>query len=228
MQANPHVRNLNRLAGYALALVVLCWRRTCRYQTVDDPRPRLRSTGRPYILALLHAHQVGAVLGNDEPRLSAMVSRSADGDLLIPSLRLRGVEAVRGSSRSAARDKGGLDALQQLVERVSDGIPVLLAVDGPRGPRGRVHLGIAELARRTEAVVLPLVIVPSKRWFLARSWDRLQIPLPFSRVTGYFGEPIESGIDDRTGDLSQQIQHALEELETRWDPEEARRDRAQA
>ena len=216
------MRSLNRLAGYALALVVVVWRRTCRYRTVDDPRPALRSAGRPYILALLHAHQVGAVLGNDEPRLSAMVSRSADGELLIPSLRLRGVEAVRGSSRSAARDKGGLDALAQLAERVFAGVPAVLTVDGPRGPRGRVHLGVAELARRTEAVVVPLIIVPSRRWCLEGSWDRLQLPLPFARVTRYFAEPLEPHVGRPSSDLCGRIQRALEGLEARWDPLEAR------
>lgn len=214
---------MNRLAGSAIALLVFFWHRTCRYRTVDDPRPALRTAGRPYILALLHAHQVGAVLGNDETRLAAMVSRSADGDLLVPSLRLRGVEPVRGSSRSAARDKGGLEALAQLGERVSRGVPVLLAVDGPNGPRGRVRLGVAELARRTGATVVPFIVVSSRRWCLTRSWDRLQLPLPFARVTGYFGEPLAPDPDKSSNALCGQIQHALEQLEARFDPEEALR-----
>ncbi len=217
------MRRLNQLAGWALVPLVLLWRRSCRFRTVEDPRPALRAAGRPYVLALLHAHQVGAILGNDEPRLSAMVSRSADGDLLIPSLRLRGVEVLRGSSRSAVRDKGGLDALSQLAERVSGGIPSLLAVDGPRGPRGRVRLGVAEPARRTGAAVVPLIVVPSRRVFLTRSWDRLQLPLPFARVTGYFGKPLEPDVGENPSVLCGQIQTALEGLEGRWDPEEARR-----
>ena len=217
------MRRLNQLAGWALVPLVLLWRRSCRFRTVEDPRPALRAAGRPYVLALLHAHQVGAILGNDEPRLSAMVSRSADGDLLIPSLRLRGVEVLRGSSRSAVRDKGGLDALSQLAERVSGGVPSLLAVDGPRGPRGRVRLGVAELARRPGAAVVPLIVVPSRRLCLARSWDRLQLPLPFARVTGYFGKPLEPDVGENPSVLCGQIQTALEGLEGRWDPEEARR-----
>ena len=212
---------MNRLVGWAIALLVLLWRRTCCYRTVDDPRPALRAAGRPYVLALLHAHQVGAVLGNDEPRLAAMVSRSADGDLLVPSLRLRGVEAVRGSSRTLARDKGGLDALSQLADRLSAGVPAVLAVDGPNGPRGRVRLGIAELARRTGATVVPLVIIPSRRCCLTRSWDRLQLPLPFARVHCAFGEPLALEVAESSSVLRGKIQNELERLEARWDPEEA-------
>jgi len=216
------MRYLNRLAGYVIALLVSLWRRTCRYATVDDPRPALRAAGRPYVIALLHAHQVSAVLGNDEPRLCAMVSRSADGDLLVPSLRLRGVEAVRGSSRSGSRDKGGLDALSQLVLRVSGGVPALLAVDGPNGPRGRVRLGVAELARRTGAAVVPLIVVPSRCWQLEQSWDRLQIPLPFTCVTGYFGAPIEPDVTGSSSALCGQIRRALDRLETRGSLDRAR------
>lgn len=183
----------------------------------------MRANGRTYVLALLHAHQVGALLSNDEPRLSVMVSRSADGDLLIPSLRSRGVEAIRGSSRSASRDKGGLTALSQLTERLSSGVPALLAVDGPRGPRGRVRLGVAELSRRTGAPVVPLIVVPSRRWCVTGSWDRLQLPQPFAHLSCYFGEPIDPDPNENPDTLRAQIQKALEGLEARWDPKEARR-----
>ena len=92
--------------GWVLGLLLVCWRRTCRYRVVNDPRPRLRDLGRPYIYALLHAHQVAAVFVNDEERLAAMVSRSRDGDLLVPSLSLRRVQAARGSTSKRAQDRG--------------------------------------------------------------------------------------------------------------------------
>jgi hypothetical protein len=99
--------SLQHVAGWLLALLVLLWRASCRRVVRDDPRPALRAAGRPYVYALLHAHQVGAVLVNDDPGIAAMVSASKDGDLLVPSLRVTGVRAMRGSSRRADRDKGG-------------------------------------------------------------------------------------------------------------------------
>ncbi len=101
------MRVLRIALGWAMGLVLLCWRQTCRYRVVNDPRPRLRELGTPYIYALLHAHQMAAVFVNDEERLAAMVSRSADGDLLVPSLTLRRVRAARGSTRRKGKDKGG-------------------------------------------------------------------------------------------------------------------------
>src|SRR6185312_15492896 len=105
------MRVLRKLIGWVIAMLVVVWRLTCRYRVVHDPRPALREAGTPYVYALLHAHQVAAVFVNDERRLAAMVSRSGDGELLVPSLKVRRVRPVRGSSRSATRDKGGREAL---------------------------------------------------------------------------------------------------------------------
>ena len=212
-----------QLLGGALAWVVVILRRTCRYEIFDDPRPALRAAGRPYIIALLHAHQAGALMGSDEPKLAAMVSRSRDGDLLVPALRTTGVEAVRGSARSRARGKGGLEALERLGEWLAEGVPVLLAVDGPRGPRGHVHLGVAELARRSHAPVVALVVVPSRRWCVPGSWDRFQLPLPFAKIRGYFGTPQQPAPGESLGEFRARVQCELEGLEKHRDPEEAGR-----
>lgn len=212
---------LRHVAAWIMAGLVVVWRWTCRIRFENDPRPALRAAGTPYVMALLHAHQVAAVLGNDEVQLAAMVSRSADGDLLVPSLRVRGVQPVRGSSRSGGRDKGGAAALLRLTHLTQQGVPALLAVDGPRGPRNAVHLGIARLARRTDAVVLPVVALASRRWFLPRTWDRMQFPKPFSRVRIIFGAPIAPGgyADDEP--LRADVEVALADLERHSDPREA-------
>ncbi len=214
------MRWLSRLLGWLLAGVVLVWRLTCRYRVEDDPRPALRHAGRPYAYALLHAHQVAAVFVNDEQRMAAMVSRSTDGDLLVPSLTVRRVLAVRGSTRKQGKDKGGAAALAALGNLTRERVPVLLAVDGPRGPRNHVHRGAAALALDTQAVVLPTVVLPSRRFFLGKTWDRMQIPKPFSTVRLCFGAPLEPRPGEDLEGLRARIEQALAALEARLDPEE--------
>lgn len=218
-----------RLAGaWLAALLLIVWRRTCRYRVENDPRPILRARGRGYAYALLHAHQLAAVFVNDEPQLAAMVSRSGDGDLLVPALRLRRVRAVRGSTHKGATDKGGRAALAILADLVRHRIPVLLAVDGPRGPRGHVHRGVADLARDTGAPILPTLVLPSRRWFLGRTWDRFQIPQPFTLVRLIFGEPLQGATGETVETFRLRIEVALDELEARYDPSEHQRARASA
>lgn len=214
---------LHRLAGWLLAFVVLLWRVSCRRTVRDDPRPALRAAGRPYAYALLHAHQVAAVLVNDDPGIAAMVSRSRDGDLLVPALRVTGVAAMRGSSRRRGRDKGGREALAELIAHTRGGRPALIAVDGPQGPRNRVHYGIVHLARQADAVILPVAIVPSRRWILRRAWDRFQIPQPFCRLTMTFGAPLDPRDDPSDARVRDAVTAALAALERRCDPEEAAR-----
>jgi len=151
-----------------------------------------------------------------------MVSRSSDGDLLVPILRLQGIVPFRGSSSHAGKDKGGAAALDGLIAHVKGGYPGYLAVDGPRGPRNSVHRGIAQLARATGAVVLTAVAVPQRRWILQRTWDRLQIPKPFTRIDAYFGDQMPMADGESIESFCTRIGAALVALETRHDPQEAR------
>ncbi len=218
-------RWLARLGGWCIGLSMLAWRLTCRYRVEADPRPELRASDRPYAYALLHAHQIAAVFCNDERRMAAMVSRSQDGDLLVPSLRLRRVEPVRGSSRRKGRDKGGSAALAAMKELARARVPVLFAVDGPRGPRNRVQRGVAALAQEASAVVLPTVALSSRRWILTGTWDRMQLPRPFCTVRLIFGQPIEPadfGSDEEAREqLRATVEARLSALERAHDPREA-------
>jgi len=213
-------RGLRCTGGFAIAAAVLASRFACRIQWHNDPRPTLRRQGHSYLYSVLHAHQFCAIMYS-EWRTGAMLSASADGEILLPALRTRGVVAYRGSTRKRGQDKGGREALAGLARHVQGGAPAYLAVDGPRGPRGHVHRGIANLARETGAPVLPLCLVPSRRWILRRAWDRFQIPAPFASVDGYFGEPLWFGAGDDVEAFRQRIERELAALEQRHDALEA-------
>ena len=62
--------------------------------------------------------------------------------------------------------------------------------DGPRGPEREVQAGTILLARISRAPLLPMSFSAERAWRL-RSWDRLIVPKPFSRLHVVIGEPIE-------------------------------------
>ena len=62
-------------------------------------------------------------------------------------------------------------------------------MDGPSGPFGEVKPGVILLASRAGATILPLYLDCRPRW-VASSWDRFQIPLPFSRIDGHYGDAL--------------------------------------
>jgi lysophospholipid acyltransferase (LPLAT)-like uncharacterized protein len=200
--------------------MILLIRWTCRIRHHDDPRPALRSAGHPYVYAFLHAHQLASVVAG-ESGTAAMLSRSADGDFLVPALRMRGIIPMRGSTRRAGRDKGGQNALQKMIAHSRSGAPTYFAVDGPRGPRNQVGKGIAILAGATGAHILTAVALPSRRWILRKSWDRFQIPLPFTRIDVHYGTPLVPSGD--VASTCERVRTNLIALEDRRDPREAAR-----
>jgi lysophospholipid acyltransferase (LPLAT)-like uncharacterized protein len=208
------------IVGWVLALFVLLLRMTCRIHLHDDPRPALRLSKKPYAYAILHCHQLSAVLVA-EAGTAAMVSRSVDGDFLVPSLKIRHVVAVRGSTRHQGRDKGGSEALDQLIAHMKKGKPAYLAVDGPRGPRGTVHRGIAKIAENTNAEVIVAIPVPQRRYIFTRAWDRFQIPKPFTRIDVFFAEPLHLDLNENKDDFCLRIEKRLAMLENEHDPIEA-------
>jgi lysophospholipid acyltransferase (LPLAT)-like uncharacterized protein len=199
---------------------MLLLRATCRVRLHNDPRAKLRAAGVPYIYSVLHAQQLAAATCGDRGT-AAMVSQSRDGEYVARGLSAVGIKPIRGSSKRQGQDKGGLSALENLIEHVRGGSPAYLAVDGPRGPRNRVHKGIAVLSQKTGAAVLNVAVVPSRRWIFARSWDRFQIPWPFCRIDTYFGTPIEPRQGESVEEYRRRIEESLNALEVLRDPAEA-------
>ena len=130
----------------------------------------------PVVLALLHGDQLSVLGAYRDERATVAVSRSRDGGLLAEVLADLGLQLLRGSTSGGAVSvvRGGRRALER-------GERVVLAVDGPRGPAGRVQAGAARLA---EAQGCPLVAITaeSKPALRLPSWDRFVVPLPFARV----------------------------------------------
>lgn len=206
-----------KLIGWPIALAVLAFRWTCRVRIHGvDPRPEMRKRGEKYVFSILHAHQI-AIVAFAEPRTAAMVSRSGDGELLQPTFKMLDVVPQRGSNR-----RGGTDALDAMVAHVDRGDgPALIAVDGPRGPRGQVRKGIASLSQRTGATVLNVIVVPRWRLTIKGAWDRFQVPLPFSRLDAYFAEPIRPNPNESVEALRRRVEASLNGLEAEHDPDEA-------
>ena len=119
------------------------------------------------------------------PRIAAIVSASRDGAMMTRLIQLFGVQPVRGSS-----SRRGALAMLELAQFAEQGHDVALTPDGPRGPRYVCKEGVVSLAQFTG-----LAIVPASYhlgWKISlKSWDRFQIPLPFSRVTVSFAEPLD-------------------------------------
>ena len=117
-------------------------------------------------------------------RLAALVSASKDGALVARVLEHFGVQPVRGST-----SRRGPQALLELTSWAAEGHHLAITPDGPRGPCYKVQEGIMALAQLTGLPIVPASYYLNWKIRL-KSWDRFQIPLPFSRWKVQFGIPV--------------------------------------
>ncbi len=157
-----------------------------------DPHGTHRDLRRPVIFCLWHnrlALSMTIWQRYARPKLGqaglvALISASHDGGMLSRALRYFNVDSVRGSS-----SRRGAQALLELTSWTERGHAVAITPDGPRGPRYRIHDGVIALAQLSGLPIVPVSVFIHPKLQL-RSWDKFQIPLPFSRCDIYFGTPL--------------------------------------
>jgi lysophospholipid acyltransferase (LPLAT)-like uncharacterized protein len=156
------------------------WTKTLRFEVDDRAGLVDQPTGPPFIAAtwhnrlLLWAYVIRRYLSNYHG--SALVSASGDGQIIADLVARYGFDVVRGSS-----SRKGASALLQLTAVIEQGKIAGIIPDGPRGPAYELASGIAYLAQKSGAPILPMNLEFSRCWRL-KSWDRFFLPRPFSTV----------------------------------------------
>ena len=113
-----------------------------------------------------------------------MNSIHRDGEIITRVIKRFGISTVRGSST-----RGWMGGLKGMLEAYKQGYDLIVVPDGPRGPRCKAKPGVLQIARATGAPIFPVTYGASWK-ATVKSWDRLLIPFPFSRVTYVAGQPI--------------------------------------
>lgn len=175
---------LGTLAGWAMRL----WSKTLRFE-VDDrcgvthPQHPLP----PVIFALWH-NRIFTIppiwwrTGGNNRKTVVLTSASKDGAILSSAMAVFDIGAIRGSS-----SRRGVAALIGMKRSLKEGLDICITPDGPRGPRYIFHPGVIKLAESSGAPIVPIHAKYSSVWRL-KTWDRLVIPKPFSRITVVFDE----------------------------------------
>jgi lysophospholipid acyltransferase (LPLAT)-like uncharacterized protein len=138
-----------------------------------------------------------------------ITSQSFDGEYIARFIQRLGYGAVRGSST-----RGGVGALAQMIRLMKQNLSMGFTLDGPKGPRHVAKTGAIMLAKKTGNPVMPFVIEAEEYWTL-QSWDKLQIPKPFSRAKIFIGELVYVAPDADPEEIEnkrRELQKNLDEL----------------
>lgn len=188
IRINPRV--LSFIGSLFMRLIGATWR--IRWEGLDN-YDRARKLSGNIIFVSWHGRLLVLSYTHRKRDIQVLASEHYDGDLMGKTIERLGFGHLKGSSR-----RGGARALRELSGVLKKGMDVGLTVDGPKGPRGVLQQGAVELARMTGKAVLPVTNTASRRFILG-SWDRFQIPLPFSKVVVAYGEPFT--VDSSAGQL---------------------------
>lgn len=130
----------------------------------------------PGVLGIWHSDLFGATAAFAKKNVYAMISSSKDGKIFTALASSLGYHIVPGSSSRHAEN------VRLLLSPLKNEHYVAMALDGPRGPVGVEKKGAHWLAKKSARPFYKVQISYGAKFNLS-SWDKANIPLPFSRIT---------------------------------------------
>ena len=210
---NTEIRGSRKaeILGFMVGWFLRCWAKTLRYEVEDRCGVTVSANAMgPVIFALWHNRiftlpPIWWRTGGNSRKSVVLTSASKDGAMLARAMAVFGIGAVRGSSSRRA-----VAALIGMKRALKDGLDVCITPDGPRGPRYGFHAGVIKLAESSGVPIIPIHAVYSSAWRL-KTWDRLVIPRPFSRITVIFDEMlvVPPKLDEAAFETYRQRVHAI-------------------
>ena len=208
---------LIHVAPLPAALLLKCLWLSVRVRFVDrEGVEALKKAGGQYMMAFWHGTLLLMVYAHvgDVKRLTFLVSWHRDGELITRIIKHFGPEPTRGSTT-----RGGIRALHGLLKKVKEGYDIAFTPDGPRGPARKAQAGVVQTARLSGLPIVP-VGMAARRKKIIGSWDGFIVPMPFTRITFAYGDPIavprdldEAGVEALRVTVEEALERAMARAE---------------
>lgn len=179
-----------RVLGFAFYVFTNLIGKTVRFEFEGwEHLENIERDGKIPILAFWHNRIFLAAYYFRFRGIVVMSSQSFDSEYVARFIQRLGFGIVKGSST-----RGGVGGLIEMIRLVKKGFPTGFSVDGPKGPIYQAKTGIIMLAKKTGNSILPFSVEAENFWTI-KSWDKLQIPKPFTRAKIFVGEAVDVSKD---------------------------------
>lgn len=193
MKENKKYRIYGTILYYVLRLLFFTLRINFKNNGID--------INKQYIYCFWHSKLVApSIFFKDLEKKVALSSPTKDGELISVPLEKLGYTLVRGSS-----DKKSISSTISLLKYLKKGYSMGTPLDGPKGPREEAKKGLLYLAQKSDTSLIPIGIAYEKKWIFQKTWDKFELPKPFSRVNIVFGDKIRINKDDDIDEFSKEI-----------------------
>jgi len=203
------IKNISGILLYFFSVLVY---RTCRFTISGfDQVEIVQQSGNPVILTSWHGMTM-MLIGSLRKKMDitsfvAIMPDDQRGEVLEVFARKLNVDStplnLEGDTTLGMSRK-----LIGLMRKISSGKNFLIHPDGPAGPAYKVKPGLSYIAKKTGTAIIPVGCYCRHAYHVPR-WDRYTLPMPFSKIYIYFGEPYT--IPKELSDLTQ-INHQLEDI----------------
>ena len=185
--------------------------RTARWHFIGKANlTQARASGRPVLWTMWHGQVMPFIMYGDRfedtSRFSVITVGDERGDSLMSlgeqiGAKMHAVD-MQGNPVAAGR------AVLRVIRAMNKGFDTMLAPDGPDGPAYEPKRGIAVLAQKSAAAIVPFGAWTAQAYQRKR-WDNYLVPGPFARVNVAFGQPIFAEKDTPTENLLARITDSL-------------------
>ncbi|MCL4575809.1 hypothetical protein YWH7199_09420 [Fusobacterium nucleatum YWH7199] len=201
MEENKKYRILGTLLYYILKIISS----TLKIEIINKYGIDIQ---KPHIYGFWHSKLfITPIFFKDVEKKLAMSSPTKDGELISVPLEKMGYVLVRGSS-----DKNQISSTISLLKYLKKGYSIGTPLDGPKGPKEKAKKGLLYLSQKTSIPLVPVGISYSKKWILKKTWDKFEIPKPFSKVKIFLSEPITISDKDDLDKYTEIIENGINSL----------------
>lgn len=137
-----------------------------------------------HVYSLFHGRMFIPVWHHRHQGITTLVSQSKDGEAVTRLVKHLGHSTIRGSA-----NRGGAKSIVDLSNALKNGNVVAMMIDGSKGPIYEPKIGTVAIARLSGTPILPICSTTTKFWKF-KSWDRFQLPKPFSKGVLVYEEPL--------------------------------------
>jgi lysophospholipid acyltransferase (LPLAT)-like uncharacterized protein len=200
------MRRLARLVGWAMAAYVRLVAATCRVESAV--------TQEQVVLAFWHEYNLAAAVaawGTRRRRYHVSFStQTFRGEVMTAMLAALGTGSVPLPAEGERSEAARLSL--ELARLGREGASPVVSPDGPFGPYRRAKPGALIAARESGLPVQPWAIAVRPSVRLRGRWDRHVVPLPFSRLRVFEGQPISVAERERLRPAIGRLQAELDEV----------------
>jgi len=165
------------------------------------------SLKRPIIICSWHGRLLFPIFKLNKYKFYALAGLHTDAEIISNISMQIGWKMIRGSSK-----RGGSKAYKNILKKLNLKETVFITPDGPTGPEYKIKEGIIKASIKTEALIIPVSGIASKKW-VVRNWDTFIIPKPLGKILNICGKIIDTKKINDPEKLKKEITKELNKIE---------------